>query len=186
LLGVDADDVIRISAKEGLNVEQILEAIVTRVPPPKDADAAPLRALIFDSHYDAYKGVIAYVRIVEGSLKSTDVLRMFATKIDMRPVEIGIFAPSMKPVQALGSGEVGYIATGFKTVHECRVGDTITRAAAPAPEPLPGYRTPKPMVFAGIYPVEADDYSNLRESLDKLQLNDASLTFQPRSEERRV
>ena len=179
LLGIDPTDVLQVSAKAGINIDQILEAIVTRVPPPKDADDVPLRALIFDSHYDSYKGVIAYVRIVEGSLKSTDVLRMFATKVDMRPVEIGIFAPGMKPVQALGSGEVGYIATGFKTVHECRVGDTITRAAAPASEPLPGYRYPKPMVFAGIYPVEADDYSDLRESLDKLQLNDASLTFQP-------
>ena len=179
LLGVPPESVIRISAKDGLNVEQVLDAIVMRVPPPKDADEAPLRALIFDSHYDAYKGVIAYVRIMEGSLKSVDVLRMFATKADMRPVEIGIFAPGMKPVQRLGSGEVGYIATGFKTVHECRVGDTITRAAAPAANPLPGYRTPKPMVFAGVYPVEADDYSELRESLDKLQLNDASLTFEP-------
>ena len=179
LLGIEPESVIRISAKEGLNVEQILEAIVTRIPPPRDADDVPLRALIFDSHYDAYKGVIAYVRIVEGSLKSTDTLRMMITKEDMRPVEIGIFAPGMKPVEHLGSGEVGYIATGFKTVHECRVGDTITRAAAPASAPLPGYRVPKPMVFAGIYPVEADDYTNLRESLDKLQLNDASLTFQP-------
>jgi GTP-binding protein LepA len=179
LLGVDPVDVLQVSAKAGINIEQILEAIVTRVPPPKDADNIPLRALIFDSHYDSYKGVIAYVRIVEGSLKSTDILRMFATKVDMRPVEIGIFAPGMKPVQALGSGEVGYIATGFKTVHECRVGDTITSASAPASEPLPGYFHPKPMVFAGIYPVEADDYSQLREALDKLQLNDASLTFQP-------
>ena len=179
LLGVEPESVIQISAKEGVNVDQILEAIVTRVPPPQDADDAPLRALIFDSHYDSYKGVIAYVRVVEGSFKSNDVLRMFATKVDMKPVEIGIFAPGMKPVQSLGSGEVGYIATGFKTVHECRVGDTITRASAPASEPLPGYRTPKPMVFAGIYPVEADDYSDLREGLDKLQLNDASLTFQP-------
>ncbi|HET9913580.1 MAG TPA: translation elongation factor 4 [Anaerolineales bacterium] len=179
LLGIDPLDVIQVSAKEGVNVDQILEAIVTRVPPPKDADDLPLRALIFDSHYDPYKGVIAYVRVMEGSLKSTDILRMFATKVDMRPVEIGIFAPGMKPVQALGSGEVGYIATGFKTVHECRVGDTITSAANPAAEPFPGYRHPKPMVFAGIYPVEADDYSDLRESLDKLQLNDASLTFQP-------
>src|SRR5688500_5912102 len=179
LLGVDPADVIQISAKEGLNVDQILEAIVTRVPPPRDADDAPLRALIFDSHYDSYKGVIAYIRVVEGSFKHNDVLRMFATKVDMKPVEIGIFAPGMKPVQSLGSGEVGYIATGFKTVHECRVGDTITRAALPASEPLPGYRTPKPMVFAGIYPVEADDYTDLREGLDKLQLNDASLTFQP-------
>jgi GTP-binding protein LepA len=179
LLGIDPADVIQVSAKEGINVDQILEAIVMRVPPPKDADAVPLRALIFDSHYDSYKGVIAYVRVVEGSLKSTDILRMFATKVDMRPVEIGIFAPGMKPVQALGSGEVGYIATGFKTVHECRVGDTITSASAPASDPLPGYFHPKPMVFAGIYPVDADDYSNLREALDKLQLNDASLTFQP-------
>ena len=179
LLGMDPDDVIRISAKEGINVDQILEAIVTRVPPPKDEDGSPLRALIFDSHYDSYKGVIAYVRVVEGTIKQNDILRMFATQVDMKPVEIGIFAPGMKPVQSLGSGEVGYIATGFKTVHECRVGDTITRASAPAAEPLPGYRTPKPMVFAGIYPVEADDYSDLREALDKLQLNDASLTFQP-------
>ncbi|HAV76205.1 MAG TPA: elongation factor 4 [Anaerolineae bacterium] len=179
LLGVDPLDVIQISAKAGINVEQVLEAIVERVPPPKDADDIPLRALIFDSHYDSYKGVIAYIRIMEGSLKSTDVLRMFATKVDMRPVEIGIFSPGMTPVKALGSGEVGYIATGFKTVHECRVGDTITRAAAPASDPLPGYFTPKPMVFAGIYPVEADDYSDLRESLEKLQLNDASLTYQP-------
>ena len=179
LLGVDPDDVIRISAKEGINVDQILEAIVRRVPPPKDADNAPLRALIFDSHYDSYKGVIAYIRVFEGSFKPTDVLHLFATGADMKPVEIGIFAPGMKPVLSLGSGEVGYIATGFKTVHECRVGDTITSVANPASEPLPGYRYPKPMVFAGIYPVEADDYSDLREALDKLQLNDASLTFQP-------
>ena len=179
LLGVDADSVIRISAKDGLNVEQVLDAIVDRVPPPRDNDGAPLRALIFDSHYDSYKGVIAYIRVMEGSLKPTDILRTFATKVDMRPVEIGIFAPDMRPTQGLGSGEVGYIATGLKTVHECRVGDTLTRAAAPAAEPLPGYRHPKPMVFAGIYPVEADDYTDLRDALDKLQLNDASLTFAP-------
>ena len=179
LLGIDPVDVLQVSAKAGINVEQILEAIVTRVPPPKDEDEAPLRALIFDSHYDSYKGVIAYVRVVEGSLKSTDVLRMFATNVDMRPVELGIFAPNMKPVDSLGSGEVGYIATGFKTVHECRVGDTITRASAPASTPLPGYQHPKPMVFAGIYPVDADDYADLRDSLEKLQLNDASLTYQP-------
>lgn len=179
LLGVDPDAVLRVSAKEGINVERILEAIVERVPPPKDADDAPVRALIFDAHYDSYKGVIAYVRIMEGKIKSTDVLRMLATKLDLRPVEIGIFVPGMQPVETLGSGEVGYIATGFKTVHECRVGDTITLASAPAAEPLPGYFTPKPMVFAGIYPVEADDYTTLRESLEKLQLNDASLSFQP-------
>jgi len=179
LLGVAPESVLQVSAKEGLNVEAILEAIVTRVPPPKDADDAPLRALVFDSHYDSYKGVIAYVRVFEGSFKSTDVLHLFATRADMKPVEIGIFAPGMKPVDRIGSGEVGYIATGFKTVHECRVGDTITRASAPAAGPLPGYRTPKPMVFAGIYPVDADDHSDLRESLEKLQLNDAALTYQP-------
>ena len=179
LLGVAPEAVLRVSAKEGLNVEAILEAIVTRVPPPKDADEAPLRALVFDSHYDSYKGVIAYVRVFEGSFKHTDVLHLFATGADMKPVEIGIFAPGMKPVNSIGSGEVGYIATGFKTVHECRVGDTITRTSAPAAEPLPGYRTPKPMVFAGIYPVDADDHADLRESLEKLQLNDAALTYQP-------
>jgi GTP-binding protein LepA len=179
LLGVEPESVLRVSAKDGVNVEQILEAIVTRVPPPKDADDAPLRALVFDSHYDSYKGVIAYVRVFEGSFKHTDVLHLFATGADMKPVEIGIFAPGMKPVQALGSGEVGYIATGFKTVHECRVGDTITHASRPAADPLPGYRTPKPMVFAGIYPVDADDHADLREALEKLQLNDASLTYQP-------
>ncbi|MDD2922113.1 MAG: translation elongation factor 4 [Anaerolineales bacterium] len=179
LLGMDPTDVLQISAKAGLNVEQVIEAVVQRVPPPKDVDDKPVRALIFDAHYDSYKGVIAYVRIVEGKIKSTDVLRMLATKLDLRPVEIGIFVPKMQAVETLGSGEVGYIATGFKTVHECRVGDTITLASAPAEEPLPGYFTPKPMVFAGIYPVDADDYTTLRESLDKLQLNDASLTFQP-------
>ena len=179
LLGVKADDVIRISAKEGSNIDQVLESIVLRVPPPKNDSDLPLRALIFDSHYDSYKGVIAYIRVIEGSIKPTDTLHMFATKADLKPVEIGIFAPVMKPVQSLMAGEVGYIATGLKTVHDCRVGDTITLTSAPALEPLPGYRYPKPMVFAGIYPVEADDYTDLRESLDKLQLNDASLTFGP-------
>ncbi len=179
LLGVKAADVIRISAKEGLNVDQVLETIVTRVPPPRDEPDKPLRALIFDSHYDSYKGVIAYVRVIEGLIKPTDTLHMFATQADLKPVEIGIFAPGMTPVPSLTAGEVGYIATGLKTVHDCRVGDTITLALHPAAEPLPGYRHPKPMVFAGIYPVEADDYPELRESLDKLQLNDASLTFQP-------
>ncbi|MFO7482857.1 GTP-binding protein, partial [Oceanibaculum nanhaiense] len=179
LLGVDPDAVLRVSAKEGINVEAILEAIVERVPAPKDADNEPVRALVFDAHYDSYKGVVAYIRVFEGKIKSTDVLRMFATQTNLRPVEIGIFAPGMTPVDSIGSGEVGYIATGFKTVHECRVGDTLTLASAPAAEPLPGYFTPKPMVFAGIYPVEADDYTELREALEKLQLNDASLTYQP-------
>lgn len=179
LLGVEPEAVLRVSAKEGVNVESILEAIVERVPPPKDDDNAPLRALVFDAHYDSYKGVVAYIRVFEGKIKANETLRMFSTRMDLRPVEIGIFSPGMKPVESLGSGEVGYVATGFKTVHECRVGDTLTSASAPTTEPLPGYFTPKPMVFAGIYPVEADDYTELREALEKLQLNDASLTYQP-------
>jgi GTP-binding protein LepA len=179
LLGIEPQSVIRISAKEGLHVDQVLEAIVQRIPPPKDQPEGPLRALIFDSHYDSYKGVVAYARVFEGTIQSADTLHMFATRADMKPVEIGIFAPDMRPVQRLSAGEVGYIATGLKTVHDCRVGDTVTSVSRPAGEPLPGYRTPKPMVFAGIYPVEADAYPELRESLDKLQLNDASLTFEP-------
>ncbi len=179
LLGVKPEAVIQISAKAGKNIEAVLEEIVAKTPPPTVDNKAPLRALVFDTHYDAYKGVIAYVRVVEGEIKTAESLRMMATKIDMKPVEIGIFSPGMKPVKSLSAGEVGYIATGLKTVHECRVGDTITRPTAPAPDPLPGYRTPKPMVFAGIYPVDADDYSDLRDALDKLQLNDASLIFQP-------
>lgn len=177
LLGVPAEEVIRISAKEGVNVEQVLEAIVQRVPPPRGDVEKPLRALIFDSHYDSYKGVVAYIRIIDGQLKQGEIVRMLATSVDVKPVEIGIFSPLFNPVQILETGDVGYIATGLKTVKECRVGDTITLAAHPAAEPLPGYRKPKPMVFAGIYPVDGEDYPDLKEALEKLQLNDASLVY---------
>jgi GTP-binding protein LepA len=179
LLGVPPADVLRVSAKDGKNVETVLESIVRLVPPPTGEADLPLRALIFDSHYDSYKGVIAYVRVVEGKVTAEETVRMLATGVDVKPIEVGIFAPTMKPVPNLTAGEVGYVATGLKTVHDARVGDTITSASHPAAQPLPGYRVPKPMVFAGIYPSEADDYQNLREALDKLQLNDASLTFQP-------
>jgi GTP-binding protein LepA len=179
LLGVAADGVFRISAKDGLNVEKVLDAIVERIPPPRDDSDKPLRGLIFDSHYDSYKGVIAYLRVFEGVIRMTDTLHMFATHANLKPIEIGFFGPDMRPTDKLSAGEVGYIATGLKSVHDCRVGDTLTLASAPATEPLPGYRNPKPMVFAGIYPVEADEYPELREALDKLQLNDASLTFGP-------
>lgn len=179
LLGIPAEDIPRISAKEGINIDVVLESIVKRVPPPRGNDDAPLRALIFDSHYDPYKGVVAYIRVVEGRLRNTDSLRLMATNADVRPVEIGIFAPSMRPVDVLNAGDVGYVATGLKTVSECRVGDTITLTARQASEPLPGYQHPKPMVFAGIYPVDGDDYPDLKEALEKLQLNDASLTYQP-------
>jgi GTP-binding protein LepA len=179
LLGTPDAEIPRISAKDGLNVATVLEMIVQQMPPPQGDDSAPLRALIFDSHYDPYKGVVAYVRVMDGSISSGDILHLMATGFDLKPVEIGIFAPDLRPVNRLMAGEVGYVATGLKTVHECRVGDTITQAANPAPEPLPGYRKVKPMVFAGIYPVENDDYQDLKESLEKLQLNDASLTFEP-------
>jgi len=179
LLGTPAAEILRISAKDGINIEAVLETIVSQVPPPKGDEDAPLRALIFDSHYDPYKGVVAYVRLMDGRINATDFLHLMATGFDVKPVEIGIFNPELRPAQDLSAGEVGYIATGLKTVHECRVGDTITHTARPAAEPLPGYRKAKPMVFAGIYPVEGEDYANLKEALEKLQLNDASLVFEP-------
>ncbi len=179
LLGIPPQEVIRISAKEGTNIPAVLEAIVEKVPPPRGDPQAPLRALVFDSHYDPYKGVVAYVRVVDGALHLNDSLHLMSSGVDVKPVEVGIFAPALQPTGHLLTGEVGYIATGLKTVREARVGDTITNTLHPAAEPLPGFRHPKPMVFAGIYPSEADDYQDLREALEKLQLNDASLVYQP-------
>jgi GTP-binding protein LepA len=179
LLGILPEEIIRISAKAGLNVDQVLEAVVQQVPPPKGDEDAPLQALIFDSHYDSYKGVVAYIRVVHGKINAADILFPMASKVDFRPVEIGIFSPNMVPTQGLSSGEVGYVASGLKTVRECRVGDTLTNHARPAKEPLPGYRKVKPMVFAGIYPVDGEAYEDLKEALEKLQLNDASLIYQP-------
>jgi GTP-binding protein LepA len=179
LLGTPPEQILRISAKAGINVEQVLEQIIQQVPPPKGDPADMTRALIFDSHYDPYKGVVAYIRVMEGALSSTDALLLMASGFIVKPVEIGIFTPELRPVNKLVAGEVGYVATGLKTVHECRVGDTFTLAANPAGTPLPGYRKAKPMVFAGIYPVEGEDYANLKDALEKLQLNDAALEFQP-------
>jgi GTP-binding protein LepA len=179
LLGIPADEIPRISAKEGINIDQVLEKVVKLVPPPTGDDSMPTRALIFDSIYDSYKGVIAYIRVRDGIISQNTNLRLMATNTDLKPVEIGIFSPEMKPVQRLSAGEVGYIATGLKTVRECRVGDTITTAEKSASEMLPGYKKAKPMVFAGIYPVEGEDYDDLRDALEKLQLNDASLDYQP-------
>ncbi len=179
VLGVDAADVLRISAKEGTNVPAVLEAVVRQVPPPHGQRHQPLRALIFDSHYDPFKGVVAYVRVVDGWVESGQALRLMATGQVVEPLEVGIFAPDMRPTDRLEAGEVGYVATGLKTVSECRVGDTFTWQANPAETPLPGYRPMKPMVFASAYPSDAADYLALREALAKLQLNDASLTFQP-------
>ncbi|MEN6410527.1 MAG: translation elongation factor 4 [Anaerolineaceae bacterium] len=179
LLGIAPEKIVRISAKEGLNVDQVLEEIVQQVPPPPGGDDKPLRALIFDSHYDSYKGVVGYVRVMEGKILPNDTLRLMATNVDLKPVEIGAFSPQMHVVDRLSAGDVGYIATGLKTVSECRVGDTFTSASQPAQYALPGYQKVKPMVFAGIYPVEGEDYPDLRDSLEKLQLNDASLVYQP-------
>lgn len=180
LLGsTSAEDMLRISAKSGLGVRDVLERVVKQVPPPGGDQSKPLRALVFDSHYDTYKGVVAYVRVVDGEVTMKDVMRLMATNTKFDPVEMGIFTPAMLPVAKLQAGEVGYIATGLKTIQECRVGDTITLATGGATDPLPGYTQVKPMVFAGIYPTENDDYQHLRDALEKLQLNDASLTFEP-------
>ncbi len=178
-MGVPAESILRVSAKDGLNVEQVLEAIVTQIPPPTGDSTAPLKALIFDSHYDSYKGVVAYVRVMEGRIDSDTTLHLMVTGADVKPVEIGVFSPGMIPVKRLLAGDVGYVATGLKTVKECRVGDTFTLTAEPAEHPLPGYKHPKPMVFAGVYPVEGEDYESLKEALERLQLNDASLVYDP-------
>jgi GTP-binding protein LepA len=183
LLGTPKDQIIRISAKQGINIDQVLQAIVDLIPPPSGDDEKPLEALIFDSHYDSYKGVVAYVRVFNGELTRDDQLLMMSTKVTTSPVEIGIFAPTLTPVKSLNAGDVGYIATGLKTVSECRVGDTVTFARGGIEKPLPGYKQAKPMVFAGVYPTEGEDYADLRDALDKLQLNDASLIFEPETSE---
>ncbi|MCY3718952.1 MAG: translation elongation factor 4 [Anaerolineaceae bacterium] len=179
LLGTPANDMLRISAKRGTGVRELLERAIVEIPPPGGVPDAPLRALVFDSHYDPYKGVVAYVRIVDGRLDKRAVLQLMSTGSRFQPVEIGIFSPTMQTRDGLSAGEVGYVATGFKTVKECRVGDTISSAQQAAAEPLPGYQLAKPMVFAGIYPVNNEDYGDLRDALEKLQLNDASLSFEP-------
>jgi GTP-binding protein LepA len=183
LLGTPKEQIIKISAKQGTNVHQVLQAIVDFIPPPQGEDDHPLEALIFDSHYDPYKGVVAYVRVYNGTIDRDDQLLMMTTKVQTSPVEIGFFAPNMQPVVKIHSGDVGYIATGLKTVSECRVGDTITYAKEGVKQPLPGYKYAKPMVFAGVYPTEGEDYSDLRDALEKLQLNDASLSFEPETSE---
>ncbi len=183
LLGTPYDEIIQISAKLGSNVDQVLKAIVERIPPPTGKDDDPLEALIFDSHYDSYKGVVAYVRVFNGAITREDQLLMMSTKVKTSPVEIGVFAPDLRPIPRLKAGDVGYIATGLKTVSECRVGDTVTYANGGVTKPLPGYRQAKPMVFAGVYPTEGEDYADLRDALEKLQLNDASLTFEPETSE---
>jgi GTP-binding protein LepA len=179
ITGMDAAEVIPVSAKLGENIGAVLDQVVEKVPAPKGSPQAPLKALVFDSHYDSYKGVVAYVRVFEGTLKHREWIQMMSNNVTAEPIEIGFFGPNMKPVKELSAGEVGYIATGLKDVRECRVGDTITTRDRPAESPLPGFQAAKPMVFAGLYPTEGEDYALLKEALERLQLNDASLVYEP-------
>jgi GTP-binding protein LepA len=180
LLDRPPGDILHVSAKTGEGVEELLAAIVERVPAPKGDVSAPLQALIFDSAYDPYRGVITYVRVQEGTLPSFARIRMFATGIRSEAEEAGVMAPEATPVDALGPGEVGYLVTGLKDVHQAKVGDTITLdGKVGASAPLPGYREPRPMVWSGLYPAEGGDYSDLREALDKLKLSDSSLVYEP-------
>ena len=180
VIGIPCMDAPRVSAKTGENVEEVLEYIVNEIMPPTGDDDKPLKALIFDSVYDSYRGVIVYVRIMEGKIKAGDTMRMMATGAEFNVVEVGYMrATSMEKAAELTAGEVGYITASIKTVHDAHVGDTVTLASNPAAEPLPGYRTVNPMVFCGVYPADGADYEALREALEKLQLNDASLSYEP-------
>lgn len=179
ILGTPANSVLKISAKDGTNVKELLEAIVHLVAPPRGQRDQPLRALIFDSHYDPYKGAVAYVRVVDGNITTGQMLRLMSTGMTLDPLEVGIFGPDMRSTSRLEAGEVGYLATGLKNVAEIRVGDTITWHTNPASIPLPGYKHMKSMVFASVYPSDAADYLSLRDALSKLQLNDASLSYEP-------
>jgi GTP-binding protein LepA len=179
LLGDDAANVVRISAKTGSNVQQVLDAVVERVPAPQgDLDAAP-RALVFDSSYDQYRGVVAFVRVVDGTFSRREALATMATNTRFEAEELGFFSPTMTPVETLSAGEVGYVITGLKDVSSLRVGDTLTAARNRASEPLPGYKDVKPMVFAGLFPTDSDDYPELRDALERLKLNDAALVYEP-------
>ena len=178
IIGLDASDAVLCSAKSGIGIPYILEAIVNKVPAPPDKSDEPTRALIFDSRFDAYKGAIAYVRVKEGSIKAKDTIRMMHDKKDFDVTELGIFTPNLVPVQELPCGSVGCIAASIKNVKDCHVGDTVTLANNPASEPLPGYRKAVSMVYCGLYPTESKDYENLRDALEKLQLNDAALEYE--------
>ena len=180
VIGIPAMDAPRISAKTGVNIEEVMERIVTDIPAPEGDENDPLQALIFDSYYDAYRGVIVYVRIKDGTVRPGDTIRMMATGGEFSVVECGFLrATSLEPADALYAGEVGYIAASIKDVRQARVGDTVTLADRPAAQPLEGYRAVQPMVFCGIYPADGAHYTDLRDALEKLQLNDASLTFEP-------
>ena len=179
VLGLDCSAAPRISAKNGIGIEDVLNGIVDLLPPPKGEETAPLSSLIFDSYYDNYKGAISYVRVFDGSVKEGDTIRFMATGKEFTVTEVGVFTPSLLPVSALKAGDVGYIAASIKSVGDTHVGDTITLAQRPAAQPLPGYKQIRPMVFCGIYPADGARYAELRDALEKLKLNDASLLFEP-------
>ncbi len=180
VIGIPAEDAPRVSAKTGVNVEEVLEAIVEKIPAPEGDKDAPLKCLIFDSYYDSYKGVIVYVRVKDGTLKTGDRIKMMATGAEFDVVEVGSMHPSgLKPTGILSAGDVGYIAASIKSIRDTRVGDTVTKCDNPASEPLPGYKKVNPMVYCGIYPADGAQYEDLKEALAKLQLNDASLMFEP-------
>ena len=179
IIGLPADDAVLVSAKAGIGIAELLEAIVERVPAPTFDEEAPLKAMIFDSLFDDYRGVITYVKVLDGSIKKGDKIKIWSTGKEFDVLECGIFAPTKKEQPELSSGSVGYIITGIKTIQDTQVGDTITHAKRPCTEPLEGFRPAQSMVFAGLYPISTDDYEDLREALEKLQLNDASLTFIP-------
>ena len=179
IIGLDASEAVLCSAKSGIGIPEILEAIVEKIPAPPDKSAEPTRALIFDSRFDSYKGAIAYVRVKEGSLKVKDTIRMMHDSKDFEVTELGVFTPNLVPVRELPCGSVGCIAASIKNVRDCHVGDTVTLAERPAAEPLPGYRKAVSMVYCGLYPTESKDYENLRDALEKLNLNDAALEYEP-------
>ena len=179
VIGLDASDAVLASAKTGLGIDEILEAIVARIPPPKGDVKAPLRALIFDSYFDSYKGVIAHIRLMDGEIRKGMALKMMATGKVFEVTDVGCFRPAPTEVSMLGPGDVGFVAGSLKNVRDVRVGDTVTTAASPAAEPLPGYRGVTPMVYCGLYPVDSADYDSLKDALEKLQLNDAALVFEP-------
>ena len=179
LIGDDADNVLRISAKTGLGVEGVLDAIVERIPAPEGDPDAPARALIFDSSYDQYRGVVAFVRVVDGRFETRDALRAMAQGTRFEAEELGFLTPDRRPVKALESGEVGYVITGLKDVSKLRAGDTLTSEKRPAAEPVPGYKEVKPMVFAGLFPTDSDEYPELRDALERLKLNDGALFYEP-------
>jgi len=179
LLGETPDRVLRISAKTGHGVPEVLDAIVERIPPPSGEPEAPARALVFDSSYDQYRGVVAFVRVVDGRFETREPLRAMALGTSFEAEELGVMSPARQPVQSLSAGEVGYVVTGLKDVSRLRVGDTLTSRRRPAAGPLPGYQDVKPMVFAGIFPTDSDEYPDLRDALERLKLNDASLSYEP-------